>query len=167
MARQPAFDDPLDGPGVPLPKRPVDVTRLAETTSAPAAPGDLDADAVVDRLDVGDDRPLRGVGGVEIGDRTFPNCARSAGTAAHPVEDVVTILGLIEVGDIYPREAGKPHQEFSPRRPGGVFPKLHDLPQDFFTVPHHNGVKDVGHRLGVKPAGAPGDNQGEPLVPIR
>ena len=138
--------------GVPLPDGPPDHARLAETAPARAAPGDLEREAVVDRLHQGDDGPPRPGAAVEVGDDPLPH----------------GLPRRMQGGRVHALDAGQPGEPLPPVQ----FPLLRgdegpgDFGDDLLPLADHEGVDEAGHRGGVEGAGAAGDDQRVLLGPL-
>jgi len=138
--------------GVALPHRPPDHPRLAEPASPGASPGDLEGDAVVDRVHEGDDGPQRVVPPVEIGDDAL------AHPAALPVQgrDVEALQGGEALESL---RAPQPLLPGPQEDPG-------DLGDHLLPLADDEGIEEGGHGERVERTGPAGDHDRVAIAPV-
>jgi len=138
--------------GVPLPHGPPHHSRLTETASPRAAPGDLEGDAVVDRVHERNNGPQREEPPVEIGDDALAHAAPLPLQGRHkePLQPCEAL-----------EDPGAPKALFPGRQHHGG-----DLRDHLLALADDEGIEKGSHGKRVERAGSPGNHDGIPVAPV-
>ena len=147
----------------------IEKARLTEAAAADTAAEDFFHRAVVDDLDIRQNKALRIIAGVHIHDRALFDCRwRAFERRDRRDGTVVMVTDVIQRGDI---DAGNIRRHTQELGAGFMLAlahavQLNDLEVDLFAVAEEENIDKVGDRLGVAGAGTARDDNMLQAVPI-
>ena len=152
-----------------LAHRPVEHPRLAEPAPPGAAAGDLHPQPVVHRLDHRHQRPTQVRRLSQLWKYAPPYEAVVRPQRFDRLEPIALVAGRKQGRHVHALHRGQPVEHCRPGQPfrPGAEEQVGDLEDHLLTVAEHDGVEEVGHRLGVEGAGTAAQHERVGVVPVR